>query len=58
MAREEYHFEGEIYQIPYQGEDATGLGKPLKSILDKELEAPIYSASLLHRANYLCDKTG
>ncbi len=26
-------FDGEHYQIPYRGDDATGLGKPLKSIL-------------------------
>ena len=26
-------FSGEYYQIPYAGPDATGLGKPLKSIL-------------------------
>jgi alkanesulfonate monooxygenase SsuD/methylene tetrahydromethanopterin reductase-like flavin-dependent oxidoreductase (luciferase family) len=24
-------FEGHHYQIPYRGDDATGLGKPLKS---------------------------
>lgn len=34
FAREErLTFEGEQYQIPYAGEDATGLGKPLKSIM-------------------------
>ncbi|MED6342701.1 MAG: LLM class flavin-dependent oxidoreductase, partial [Pseudomonadota bacterium] len=26
-------FEGELYQLPYTGTGATGLGKPLKSIL-------------------------
>jgi alkanesulfonate monooxygenase SsuD/methylene tetrahydromethanopterin reductase-like flavin-dependent oxidoreductase (luciferase family) len=34
LAREEpLEYQGEHYQIPYQGPDATGLGKPLKSIL-------------------------
>src|SRR6202521_5281237 len=34
LAREHpLEFEGELYQIPYRGPDATGLGKPLKSIL-------------------------
>jgi F420-dependent oxidoreductase-like protein len=38
--------EGEHYQIPYQGEDATGLGKPLKSILHGRRDLPIYLASI------------
>lgn len=34
FAREErLTFEGEHYQIPYAGDDATGFGKPLKSIM-------------------------
>ena len=34
LAREEpLTHEGEHYRIPYRGEDATGLGKPLRSIL-------------------------
>lgn len=37
---------GEYYQIPYQGEDATGLGKPLKSILHGRADMPIYLASI------------
>lgn len=37
---------GEHYQIPYQGEDATGLGKPLKSILHGRADIPIYIASI------------
>jgi F420-dependent oxidoreductase-like protein len=47
FAREEplvYH--GEHYQIPYQGPDATGLGKPLKSILHSRKDIPIYVASI------------
>lgn len=38
--------EGKHYQIPYQGEDATGLGKPLKSILHGRTDLPIYIASI------------
>jgi len=38
--------EGAHYQIPYQGEDATGLGKPLKSILRNRADLPIYLASI------------
>ena len=38
--------EGNHYQIPYQGEDATGLGKPLKSILHGRADLPIYLAAI------------
>jgi F420-dependent oxidoreductase-like protein len=38
-------FRGEYYQIPYAGPDATGLGKPLKSILHGS-EIPIYLAAI------------
>ena len=38
--------EGEHYQIPYQGADATGLGKPLKSILHGRRDLPIYLAAI------------
>ena len=31
--QEKLTYDGSIYQIPYQGEDATGLGKPLRSTL-------------------------
>jgi F420-dependent oxidoreductase-like protein len=38
---------GSVYQIPYQGPDATGLGKPLKSILHPiRSEIPIYLAAI------------
>lgn len=37
---------GEVYQIPYAGADATGLGKPLKSTLDAEPNIPIYLAAI------------
>ena len=39
-------FDGEEYQIPYRGEGATGLGKPLKSILHIEEAPPIYAATI------------
>jgi F420-dependent oxidoreductase-like protein len=38
--------QGEVYQIPYRGPDATGLGKPLKSILHGRADLPIYTASI------------
>lgn len=37
---------GEHYQIPYRGGDATGLGKPLKSILHGRADLPIYLAAI------------
>ncbi len=39
-------FLGELYQIPYRGADATGLGKPLKSILHGRRDLPIYLAAI------------
>jgi len=39
-------FKGQYYQIPYAGTDATGLGKPLKSILHGRPEIPIYLAAI------------
>lgn len=38
--------DGEHYQIPYQGSDATGLGKPLKSIIHGRADIQIYLASI------------
>lgn len=38
--------EGYHYHMPYNGEDGTGLGKPLKSILQADTSIPIYSASI------------
>ena len=37
---------GEYYQIPYAGADATGLGKPLRSILHGRPDLPIYLAAV------------
>ncbi|MGH7324747.1 MAG: LLM class F420-dependent oxidoreductase [Candidatus Rokuibacteriota bacterium] len=39
-------FRGTYYQIPYAGPDATGLGKPLRSILHGRAELPIYLAAI------------
>ncbi len=39
-------FQGEIYQLPYSGPGASGLGKPLKSILHSRPDIPIYTASI------------
>jgi F420-dependent oxidoreductase-like protein len=39
-------FKGTYYQIPYVGADATGLGKPLRSILHAGREIPIYLAAI------------
>ena len=39
-------FAGEMYQLPYAGADATGLGRPLKSIMHCEEDIPIYAASI------------
>ena len=39
-------FTGAHYQIPYAGPDATGLGKPLRSILHGRADIPIYLAAI------------
>jgi F420-dependent oxidoreductase-like protein len=48
MAREKpLEFQGERYQIPYRGPGATGLGKPLKSILHPPKKPiPIYVGAM------------
>lgn len=47
FAREEpLTHDGQHYKIPYEGDDATGLGKPLKSILHGRADLPIYIASI------------
>ena len=38
--------QGEHYQIPYKGPGATGLGKPLRSIVHGDPSLPIYTASI------------
>lgn len=50
MAREgPVEYQGYHYQLPYNGPDATGLGKPLKSILQADTSIPIYTASITPR---------
>jgi F420-dependent oxidoreductase-like protein len=39
-------FQGAYYQIPYRGLGATGLGKPLRSILHGRVDIPIYLAAI------------
>jgi F420-dependent oxidoreductase-like protein len=39
-------YDGKLYQIPYRGDDATGLGKPLKSTLAAQPDIPIYLAAI------------
>ncbi len=39
-------FDGVMYQMPNTGEGTTGLGKPLKSILQGDPDIPIYTASI------------
>jgi F420-dependent oxidoreductase-like protein len=47
LAREEpLQFDGKEYQIPYRGPGASGLGKPLKSILHGRPDMKIYTASI------------
>jgi F420-dependent oxidoreductase-like protein len=48
IARDEpLTYDGEYYQIPYRGADATGLGRPLKSILHPvRPSVPIYLAAI------------
>jgi F420-dependent oxidoreductase-like protein len=47
LAREDrLMIDGRLYQSPYMGEDATGLGKPLKSTLEASPEIPIYLAAI------------
>ena len=39
-------FDGDMYQMPFTGPGATGLGKPLKSILHCEEDIPIFAATI------------
>ena len=39
-------YSGKYYEIPYRGADASGLGKPLKSILHGRKDLPIYLAAI------------
>jgi F420-dependent oxidoreductase-like protein len=47
LRREPLELDGDQYQVPYRGDDATGLGKPLKLMLrPQRAEIPIYLAAL------------
>ncbi len=39
-------YQGEHYQIPYKGPGATGLGKPIRSIVKAQPGLPIYTAAI------------
>ena len=39
-------YDGYHYQLPYRGEDSTGLGKPLKSILHGDPNMKLYTAAI------------
>ena len=50
FAREEpVTFAGTEYQLPFTGAGATGLGKPLKSILHQEEKIPVFAATITPR---------
>ena len=54
LAREKpLEFAGERYQIPYRGPGATGLGKPLKSIVHGRKDLPIYTGSMAPKSQAL-----
>ncbi len=44
--KEALTYRGEHYRIPYDGPEASGLGKPLKSILHGRANIPIYTGSM------------
>ena len=46
MDRERVRFDGDHYRLPYDGEGATGLGKPLRLTIHPQHEVPIYLASI------------
>ena len=46
VREQKLHCDGQEYQIPYAGPDASGLGKPLKSILHGRPDMQIYTASI------------
>jgi len=51
LRRETLEYDGDHYQVPYRGDDATGLGKPLKLMArPARAEIPIYLASLRRRS--------
>jgi F420-dependent oxidoreductase-like protein len=46
LGRRRLHHEGEHYRIPYDGPDATGLGKELRLTLHPRHQIPIYLAAI------------
>ena len=46
VREQKLRYDGQEYQIPYAGPDASGLGKPLKSILHGRSDMQIYTASI------------
>jgi F420-dependent oxidoreductase-like protein len=47
LAREKpLTFQGDQYSIPYDGPDASGLGRPLRSIAHGDPDVPFYTASI------------
>jgi len=51
LRREVVEYDGQHYSIPYDGPDATGLGKPLKMMLRPlRADIPIYLAALRPKA--------
>lgn len=46
IARERLEHHGEHYRIPYDGDDATGLGIPLKLTIHPTSDIPIYLAAI------------
>jgi F420-dependent oxidoreductase-like protein len=55
LAREKpLTYDGSHYQIPYRGPGATGLGKPLKSILYGRKNMPIYVGSMGPKGQEQC----
>ena len=46
VREQKLRYDGQEYQIPYAGPDASGLGKPLKSILHGRPDMQIYTASI------------
>jgi F420-dependent oxidoreductase-like protein len=47
LAREKpLEFHGDQYSIPYDGPDASGLGRPLRSIAHGNPDVPVYTASI------------
>jgi F420-dependent oxidoreductase-like protein len=59
LRREALEYDGEQYQVPYRGEGATGLGKPLKLMLRPlRPDIPIYLASLRPKSVALAAEIG